>query len=71
MSGRSPVGSTSQNILFCLLLVPLCAANDWNYEETHTDAREFVSGGYVHVRLSVGDVHIKRGDSTRSAWNTP
>jgi hypothetical protein len=52
-------------LLFCLLLVPFCAASDWRYEETHTDSREFVSGGYVHVRLSVGDLHIKRGDSTK------
>lgn len=52
-------------VLFCLLLVPLCAASDWQYEETHTDSREFVSGGYMHVRLKVGDVHIRRGDSTK------
>jgi hypothetical protein len=51
--------------LFCLLLVPLCAASDWQYEETHSDAREFVSGGYMHVRMSVGDLHIRRGDSTK------
>ncbi len=49
--------------LLCLFLVPLAAANDWKYEETRHDAREFVSGGYVHVRSTVGDVHIKRGDS--------
>jgi hypothetical protein len=52
-------------VLFCLLLVPFCAASDWQYEETHTDAREFVSGGYMHVRMSVGDLHIRRGDSTK------
>jgi hypothetical protein len=52
-------------LLFCWLLVPLCAASDWRYEETRSDARDFVSGGYLHVRLSVGDLHIKRGDSTK------
>jgi hypothetical protein len=52
-------------ILLCLLLVPLCAASDWQYEETHSDAREFASGGYLHVRMSVGDLHIRRGDSTK------
>jgi hypothetical protein len=52
-------------VLFCLFLVPLCAASDWRYEETHSDAREFVAGGYVHVRLGVGDVHIKRGDESK------
>ena len=54
-----------KTLLFCLLLVPLCAASDWRYEESHSDARDFVSGGYLHVRLNVGDLHIKRGDSTR------
>jgi DUF4097 and DUF4098 domain-containing protein YvlB len=52
-------------VLFCFLLVPLCAASDWRYEESHTDSQEFVSGGYVHVRLNVGDLHIKRGDSAK------
>ena len=67
MSQRSPLQALQLHkaLLLCLFLVPLCAANDWRYEETHTDAREFVSGGYIHVRLSVGDLHIKRGDSTR------
>lgn len=51
--------------LLCLVLTPLCAASDWRYQETHNDARDFVSGGYVHVRLNVGDLHIKRGDSTK------
>jgi DUF4097 and DUF4098 domain-containing protein YvlB len=49
--------------LLCLCFVPFAAANDWKYEEKRHDAREFVSGGYLHVRSSVGDVHIKRGDS--------
>jgi hypothetical protein len=52
-------------VLLCLFLVPLCAASDWDYQETHNDAREFAAGGYLHVRLSVGDLHIKRGDSTK------
>jgi len=42
-----------------------CAASDGRYQETHTDSREFVAGGYLHVRLSVGDLRIKRGDSTK------
>ncbi|HET6170372.1 MAG TPA: hypothetical protein VFE01_09340, partial [Terracidiphilus sp.] len=55
--------------LLCLLLAPLCAANDWKYEETHSDARDFVSGGYLHVRFSVGDIHVKRGDSNKIKLN--
>ena len=48
----------------CLLLVPFCAASDWRYQETRSETREFVSGGYVHVRMSVGDLHIKRGSDS-------
>ena len=67
MAGRSLVHATQLQrvVLVCLFLVPLCAASDWNYEESHSNARDFAAGGYIHVRLSVGDVHIKRGDSTR------
>ena len=58
-----------KTILTCLLLVPLCAASDhghdWRYEETHTDVRDFVAGGMLHVRLSVGDMQIRRGDSNQ------
>lgn len=51
--------------LTLLCTVPFALADDWNYEETHRDSRDFVSGGYLHVRMSVGDMHIKRGDSTK------
>lgn len=55
-----------KTIALCLLLIPFASASDhWDYEETHTDSREFVSGGYLHVRMSVGDLHIKRGDSNK------
>jgi hypothetical protein len=50
-------------ILLCVCLVPLASANDWKYEDTRHDSREFVSGGSVHVRSTVGNLHIKRGDS--------
>ena len=67
MSRRSPLQALQLHkaLLLCFFLVPLCAASDWRYEETHTDAREFVSGGYLHLRLSVGDLHIRRGDSAK------
>jgi len=67
MSGRFLLHAKQLHkiVVFCLLMVPLSAANDWNYEETHNDARDFMSGGYIHVRFSVGDIHIKRGDSTK------
>jgi hypothetical protein len=72
MAGKSLRSSVLRykTLLICLLLIPfgtasLCAADDWNYEETHQDARDFVAGGSVHVRMTVGDLHIKRGDSTK------
>jgi hypothetical protein len=53
-------------VLACLLLVPFCSASDhWDYEETHTDARDFTAGGTLHVRLSVGELRISRGDSNK------
>ena len=52
--------------LACLLLVPFCFASDHgDYEETHTEARDFTAGGTLHVRLSVGDLRISRGDSNK------
>ena len=52
--------------LFCLLLVPFAAASDHgDYEEFYSDMRDFVAGGTVHVRLSVGDVRILRGESNK------
>ena len=56
-------------ILLCLSLVPMCAGrsggHSWDYEETHSDSRDFAAGGMLHVHLSVGDVHIKRGDGSK------
>ena len=67
MPGRSPVrfNALYKALVLCLLLVPFCAAKDWEYEETHSDARDFATGGYLHVRLSVGDLHVKRGDTNK------
>jgi hypothetical protein len=54
-------------ILFCLLLAPFCAASsdDWAYEESHTETRNFVAGGMIHVHMTVGDLHIRRGDGDK------
>jgi hypothetical protein len=71
MPGRSSIrfGTLHKTLFVCLLLAPFCAASDnwkdWNYEETHSEAREFVSGGTLHVRLNVGDLQIRRGDSNQ------
>ena len=68
MPGKSPIRLTllHKTIVVCLLLAPFCAASDhWNYEETHSEVRDFAAGGMVHVRLSVGDLHIRRGDSNK------
>jgi hypothetical protein len=66
MPGKSYIHLLYKTIVACLLLVPLCAASDhWNYEETRNETRDFVAGGSIHVRMSVGDLHIKRSDSNQ------
>jgi len=68
MSGRSSIrlAAVHKIILVFLLIAPLCSAADhWDYEETHDQVRDFVAGGMLHVRLSVGDVHIVHGDSNK------
>jgi hypothetical protein len=39
--------------------------DDWNYEETRRDTRDFVTDGSVHVHMTVGRVRLRRGDSDR------
>ena len=66
MPGRSSARLTSlhKTILVCLLLAPFCAASDhWDYEETHSETRDFVAGGMLHLRLSLGDLSIRRTDA--------
>lgn len=52
-------------LLLCLFVAPLAFANDYKYEESHHDSRDFADGGYLHVRMKVGDLHVKRGDSNK------
>lgn len=67
MPNNDPARSIPKALLFCLLLVPFCAASnhDWDYEESHNDSRDFVSGGMLHVHMTVGDLHIRRGDANK------
>src|SRR5437868_8947042 len=58
---RSPF-PLNKTLLICLALLAfatpsLCIADDWKYEETRHDAREFVMGGTIHVRMTVGELH--------------
>jgi hypothetical protein len=69
-NGLLPSALLNKAVLICFLVITcaapsLCAAGDWKYEETRHDARDFISGGSIHVRMSVGDLHIKRGDSNQ------
>ena len=64
-----------RTLLFCCAVLmfaapALHAADDWRYEETRRDSRDFVSGGFIHVRMTVGDLHIKRGDSNQIGTHT-
>jgi DUF4097 and DUF4098 domain-containing protein YvlB len=68
MPERSSIrmATLSRMLFVFLLLAPVVfASDDWNFEDTRTDVRDFVSGGMLHVRLGVGDVRITRGDSSR------
>ncbi len=72
MAGKSLVrlNSLHKAFLVCLFLVPVCtmplhASDSWKYEETRSDSREFAAGGFLHVRLSVGDMHITHGDTNK------
>jgi hypothetical protein len=76
MAGRSLAcfSRFHKAILLCLFLLPVSASlraaamnasNDWDYEETHSDSRDFAAGGMLHVHLNVGDLHIRRGDSAK------
>ena len=57
--------SLHRPLLACLLLVPVCTASDWKYEATHSDSREFSVGGHLRVRMTVGDLRIHRGETTK------
>lgn len=48
-----------------ILSLPSWSSSDWNYEETRQEARDFASGGSVRVRMTVGDLRIRRGDSDK------
>jgi hypothetical protein len=58
-----------KSALVFLMLAPLCAASDhwkeWNYEESRDEVRDFVAAGHIHVRLKVGDVHIRPSGSNQ------
>jgi hypothetical protein len=68
MPGKSPIRRIliQQAILAFLLLSPFAfASHDSKYEDTREDVKEFVSGGSLHVHLSVGDLRITRGTSAK------
>ena len=48
-----------------LSALPLHAHDDWRYEETRTDSRDFPAGGFLHVRMGVGELQIRKGDTNK------
>lgn len=58
---------TGCTLALALVLVsfPSQASDDWNYEETRQETRDFAAGGSVHVHMAVGDLRIRRGDSDK------
>ncbi|HKU26203.1 MAG TPA: hypothetical protein VJQ54_12090 [Candidatus Sulfotelmatobacter sp.] len=70
MRGTHLLSLIGKILLFAVSLIAfaspsLCAADDWKYMETRRDARDFISGGSIHLRMGVGDLHIRRGDSNQ------
>ena len=65
MSLRTMIRFAVSLLLFCLILVPLSSADDWRYEETRSDSRDFVSGGSLRVHFTVGDIHIRKCDTNK------
>ncbi len=65
MSLRTMVRFVFSLLLFCLILVPLSSADEWRYEETRSDSRDFVSGGSLHVHFTIGDIHIRKSDTNK------
>ena len=72
MSGNSVfrLKLAHKTLLICAVLAlasarPLYAHDDWRYEETRSDSRDFAPGGSLHVRMSVGDLQIRKGDTNK------
>lgn len=65
MSLRTLIRFAFSLLLLCLVFAPLSSADDWRYEESRSDSRDFVSGGQLHVHFTVGDIHIRKGDSNK------
>jgi hypothetical protein len=55
----------SKILLICLLSAPAAFATSDKYQESHSASQEFISGGILHVRMSVGDMHITRSFSNQ------
>ena len=58
-------------VLFCcsLALASDARYSEPKYQESHTATQEFVSGGTLRVRMSVGDIRITRGTSNQIHLN--
>jgi hypothetical protein len=59
-----------KTFLLFLLLVPLAFASgaggdDWKFEDTRGEVREFAPGGSLHVHSGVGDLRVTHGDANK------
>ncbi len=59
----------SSAVLACLFCAPAAFASSDQYQESHSVTQEFVSGGVLHARMSVGDMRITRSSSNQIHLN--
>jgi hypothetical protein len=59
----------SSAVLACLFCAPAAFASSDQYQESHSVTQEFVAGGVLHARMSVGDMRITRSSSNQIHLN--
>jgi hypothetical protein len=65
MSAKSSVAKALVVVGLLWASSALASADDPRYYESHSATQDFVAGGTLHVRMSVGDLHITRSTSNQ------